>query len=602
MPTARRLRGTKGKDVEVKDKVKPIVPSNQGQRQRPRTRAWVKQEEERKKGATTSFRSASPPAKKDGTSRSAKKTQKSQRRTPSRHAQSEDNTLPQPADRKNRKARSARGQLAAATVDAHTKRVGQGEELDGRTRSSRNGESGESILQKPGLSAWLDDVQTVQPANLDESSLVDNLPVDDCANDCEGSMAPPPSDLLGSFRTPSTVDNTTLTKQSSQRPKSVTWKKLQNRCVRQRPTKDEKFDAFRDLLRVDPPQMTFQKTGKLLKILDAFANRTSDKSDEDAYPALDRLTNDINQWSSQVKIPTITESKFQDDLERGRESNEAVFQRTFMMSIIDRFEISSKIDFNCEGQWSIPKEYRLVSLQKDGITLPKPDLAMFFKLESFTGDRFLSLPEDLDPCLSPNPCPTRCFPFLFMEVKRGAEGLEAAIRANLNAASQSLFNIYHWVVRADSAASFFEDIRVFSIVLNAQELRVRVHRACRNERNTLDYHYSDFAPVFHYNKDQACLLVRNILDKYASEKLHPILKGVFETVSKREEELLLSTEKALENDRPSTGGILRNEQSQHNSSMTLTLGYFGVDLATHNMSISQGALQESTLPYVIAGL
>jgi hypothetical protein len=34
-----------------------------------------------------------------------------------------------------------------------------------------------------------------------------------------------------------------------------------------------------------------------------------------------------------------------------------------------------------------------------------------------------------------------------------------------------------------------------------------------------------------YSKDQACLLVRNILDKYAIDELHPILKSAFDIVT-----------------------------------------------------------------------
>jgi len=63
------------------------------------------------------------------------------------------------------------------------------------------------------------------------------------------------------------------------------------------------------------------------------------------------------------------------------------------------------------------KDNQLFSLQEDEVSLPKPDLAIFFKLESLSDNPFGSIPNDLNYCLRPdNVEGERCFPFLFMEV------------------------------------------------------------------------------------------------------------------------------------------------------------------------------------------
>ena len=77
------------------------------------------------------------------------------------------------------------------------------------------------------------------------------------------------------------------------------------------------------------------------------------------------------------------------------------------------------------------------------VALPKPDLAIFFRLDALTGsDRWASYPKDIAGCLLPDGGEERCFPSFFMEVKRSADNLEAAFQANLHSASQALYNTF----------------------------------------------------------------------------------------------------------------------------------------------------------------
>jgi hypothetical protein len=131
----------------------------------------------------------------------------------------------------------------------------------------------------------------------------------------------------------------------------------------------------------------------------------------------------------------------------------------------------------------------------------------------------------------------RCFPFIFMEAKRGAHDLEPAYMANLHSASQALFNIYIWMRQAGHEEIFFDRVRIFSIVLNAHEISVRVHRAIfLPESSSLSYHFDEIVSINGYSRDQACLLFKNVLIEYGKMELYSILKATFEEVSWQEDE------------------------------------------------------------------
>ena len=94
-------------------------------------------------------------------------------------------------------------------------------------------------------------------------------------------------------------------------------------------------------------------------------------------------------------------------------------------------------------------------------------------------------------------------------------------------------SIEQLVLEDGSATSrnIFKKVCVFTFVCNAQELSLRMHRATCYEVTLLQYHFVELVDFNKYSKDQACLLVRNILDKYAINELHPILKSAFDIVT-----------------------------------------------------------------------
>ncbi|KAI0530423.1 hypothetical protein GGR58DRAFT_508420 [Xylaria digitata] len=229
-------------------------------------------------------------------------------------------------------------------------------------------------------------------------------------------------------------------------------------------------------------------------------------------------------------MTTVTNRDFNKDLEHCKTpANKAVFQRTIMMSILDRHQISGKFDFNYEGQWlQQSNSYALSSTENNRIPAPNPDLAIFFSFDSLVGEgpywRSMPLSDSFKLCMSPGGDIERCFPFTFIEAKMGFHDLTPALMANMHSASQALFNIYVWMSEAGHKNKFFSDVRLFSIAINAKEFALRVHRAQASEKGQgLEFYYDDICGGHAYKRDHVCNLTRNVLVKYAETTLLDIL-------------------------------------------------------------------------------
>ncbi|TGJ86587.1 hypothetical protein E0Z10_g2198 [Xylaria hypoxylon] len=251
------------------------------------------------------------------------------------------------------------------------------------------------------------------------------------------------------------------------------------------------------------------------------------------YDTVEELSDAINEWKSTVHMVTVTNRDFNKDLKHCMYSdNEAVFQRTVMMSILNRHQISDKFDFNCEGQWSLrSNHYALLSTEENSISAPKPDLAIFFHFNSLVGPglywQSTPVPDHLKPCMSPDGSIERCFPSIFIEAENGFHDLTTALMANMHSASQVLFNIYVWMSAAGHKDKFFSDVRLLSIAINAEKFALRVHRAQaaqEGEGEELEFYYDDICDGHAYKKDHIYNLIRNVLVKYAETTLLNVLK------------------------------------------------------------------------------
>ncbi|KAI0967035.1 hypothetical protein F4678DRAFT_483390 [Xylaria arbuscula] len=301
--------------------------------------------------------------------------------------------------------------------------------------------------------------------------------------------------------------------------------------------------ALPDKLTADDKTISFKSTFSIATpIQEAITNflqkARAASPEDDGYAAIEDLSNEINLWKSTVHLATITNLDFKKDLLHCEHSNEAVFQRTAMISIIDRWRLNDLFDFNCEGQWSLQGMYPLPSTQgpDDKISGPKPDLAVFFNTEALLGSDGFSapIPPSLESCIFPDNYPRRCFPFVFIEAKKAFQDITAAVYANMHSASQALFNIYTWMRKARQTDAFFQHVRLFSIAINAEKMIVRTHRAqALDDRGGLVFLYDELCVLYRYDRDTICLLIRNILMKYGADELSKILKCTVEEVSKQ---------------------------------------------------------------------
>jgi hypothetical protein len=227
------------------------------------------------------------------------------------------------------------------------------------------------------------------------------------------------------------------------------------------------------------------------------------------------------------------------DLEKAvKDELEATFQRTVMMSMLDRFRLmynlrdgdQSVLDFAVESPWTCPF-MPTRALKKDRpdrqrvLSRPKPDISVAFHLRSIIEDGFMkALPEATRRIMiyeaADSTRTQRAFHFLMIEAKnadKSSTDKDGRIQS-LNSASQSLHCLYEFFNEADrqevecnktcctpgtlpiadnatsgqgpsaaaSAASaggttfvdlFFKEVRVFTAVATGRAITIRVHRA-----------------------------------------------------------------------------------------------------------------------------
>ena len=372
-------------------------------------------------------------------------------------------------------------------------------------------------------------------------------------------------------------DNESTARAAGTKSLKVSENKLRLRRVNRDATEDERLAHLQSIVKTQLPERLLRDTEDFQRTLRDFLQLTVDHPDENCYPHIDDFSFNIDEGKSKIDYPIVNNKYFQADLKRCLARNEAILQRTIMIHIVNQYWLGNIFDWNCEGQWSQPKDSRLPSREDDDISLPKPDLAISFTLKSFTGEDDDSdpIPSDLEKCISPDGG-SRCFPFLFMEVKKAASDLQDAYMANLHNASQALYNIYLWMARAGEVEAFFKTVRVFSFVFNAQDLSVRVHRASQLAEGNIGFRFHEFSPLGRYTKDQACLLIKSILTDYAAQELHPALHAAFTEIVKQEDERVVSKRK---NNPPRDVGTSKRVRKSQN-----TIQHTGQSFAIGNLS------------------
>ena len=236
-------------------------------------------------------------------------------------------------------------------------------------------------------------------------------------------------------------------------------------------------------------------------------------------------------------------------------SNEALFQRTLMMSFIARHcliygKSASRpfnLDFSVEEAWTCPPmPSRDYEFSNKLLTQPKPDLSVYFCRGKVIPDGLWNNMPNATQRLACYERPDligryRAFHFFTIEAKRSQTSTDdnTAMVQCLNNASQALHNMFEFFQDAGPhhREKFFSEVRFFSAVASTEGLNIRIHRATEVPENSskydfivpgypLRFEFREFANVKKHEFDRKRVLeiFGKILISYAVEKLLGLLQ------------------------------------------------------------------------------
>lgn len=193
-----------------------------------------------------------------------------------------------------------------------------------------------------------------------------------------------------------------------------------------------------------------------------------------------------------------------DDLDKcDKDPQEFIFQRTIMMSILNRHHFIPRneknvLDFAVERMWDTPyMPTKEQEEQNPSYTLPKPDVAVAFQTKKLI-PVLQTIPAELRKVVCyegiNSPQNIRAFHFFIIEAKNKFTTTDdpVALAQVLNTATQSLHNLYEFFNEAGPKhlEEFFDKVRVFTAVSTVRGILIRSHRAClaagfRDDTSTL---------------------------------------------------------------------------------------------------------------------
>jgi hypothetical protein len=235
-------------------------------------------------------------------------------------------------------------------------------------------------------------------------------------------------------------------------------------------------------------------------------------------------------------------------------SNEALFQRTLMMSLIARHRLiyardptpQCLLDFSVEESWGCPAmPTRAYWKGESFLTQPKPDLAVCFDRKALIPDHLWN---DMPRATKRLACyesadeigGARVFHFFTIEAKKAktSTGDTVGMRQSLNNSSQALHNMFEFFREAgpQHEDTFFAKVRFFSVVASTEGLAIRTHRATREPANGSDqgfiipeyplrFEYREFCSVPRDKFERKTVLeaFEKILLGYGAKELHVLL-------------------------------------------------------------------------------
>lgn len=248
-------------------------------------------------------------------------------------------------------------------------------------------------------------------------------------------------------------------------------------------------------------------------------------------------------------------------------SNEALFQRTLMMSLIARHSLIYEtqpnstrcLDFSVEEIWNCPP-MPTRAYTKDGqfLTQPKPDLAVCFCREAVINNKlWYNMPAATIrlACYEKDTesAGERIFHFFTIEAKKAQMSPDDTVgkRQSLNNASQALHNMFEFFKDAgpNHEELFFNKVRFFSVVASTEGLTIRIHRATRGRADRSDmglimpdrpdyplrFEHEEFARVEKrsFDRDTVFDTFERILVGYGVKKLRVLLSDAAEAIMEK---------------------------------------------------------------------
>lgn len=209
--------------------------------------------------------------------------------------------------------------------------------------------------------------------------------------------------------------------------------------------------------------------------------------------------------------------------------DEFIFQRTLMMTMIDRFRFfpakkgpakerpeneekeKDWFTFSTEQNWYCPlmptRGLTPGNQAPKVLSLPKPDLCVCFRT---TAVLTKACSRGLSPAMrrminvegQGKLQQERAFPFMTLEAKNGRtmDSDDTALYQSLNAASQALHNMYEFFREAKMESSFFKVVRYFTITATASGCTFRMHRAIDMESELAGQIVPEYRLKFEYDE------------------------------------------------------------------------------------------------------
>lgn len=264
------------------------------------------------------------------------------------------------------------------------------------------------------------------------------------------------------------------------------------------------MDTAKELAGISPYSSEFEKT--LEEDRNVLLEETKYQDPEWAY-----LNNyQIDRDADEASIANFLDKLWLADLRFCKNQQEAIFQRTVMMNMINRHQLifpdskilselsGSPLMFSVEAPWDCPpmptaRFKRLpISLKLDKsngeskiyTTAARPDLCVSFRTSKIIGpDLWKKLPPQTQHLVCYEGITEnkrdRAFGFFFVEAKKSRAEPDDKVALNqvLNNASQALHNIHEFFKEAKETPAFFKHVRVFSATASEKGAIIRVHRA-----------------------------------------------------------------------------------------------------------------------------